>query len=274
MTYSANISWTSAPKFFVPVLILPYCSKTFTYSNVLICHVLYKLIYKIQECVFKRFFSEIPDPFLQPLSVLFHFPRNKFEVLNSCLATGISFLMLSQVRGQLAEVFIKYRLYMGAFPFVSLFLMTNIFIGFVVARRIYKMVRSHLYPITKPQMTITEENRVKAEKIKNLIAEILSINPNVNEQDLVTEKNLYLLDKVLLGFPNLPIQEKDNPQHLWDIIETIDPLIADAINKGEDLKCPNGCNKKLELGDQVNTNVQDEIINLLKKAIASLNEVH
>ena len=93
---------------------------------------------------------------------------------------------------------------------------------------------------------------------------------SINEIDIVTENNSYLIDSVSLSFPSLPIREKDNPQHIWDITETIDPLITAAINKDEDPKCPNGCGKKLELEDGVNTDVQDEIIALLEKTLGQL----
>ncbi|MCL6756010.1 MAG: hypothetical protein M3A24_02445 [Candidatus Rhabdochlamydia oedothoracis] len=81
-----------------PALIFPFCSKTFTCSNTLACHFLYCLTYDTQAIAFKYFFPETPDPFLQPPTLLSSFVPTKFKVLNSCLATGVSFLILNQIR--------------------------------------------------------------------------------------------------------------------------------------------------------------------------------
>ena len=161
-----TIPWASSAIFFEPVLVFPFCSKTFTHSNTLACHALYKLTYKIQESAFKYFFPETSDPFLQPPSLLSCFVPSKFEVLNSCLATGISFLILNQIRAPaLAKVLINYRLYMIGLPLVNFALLINSIIISVAVLRIYRMIKSYLYPTQKPQMTITQENFAKAKEI-------------------------------------------------------------------------------------------------------------
>ncbi|MEK7339462.1 MAG: hypothetical protein AABZ92_01970, partial [Verrucomicrobiota bacterium] len=167
MVLSVNsVSWTSTINFFAPVLILPYCSKAFTCSNTLVCHALYKLTYKIQEHAFKYFFPEIPDPFSEPSSLVVPNTPNKFEPLNSCLTTSISFLILNQIRGPaLAKVLINYRLYMIELSLANFAFLTA---TSMVALRIYK----NLYPIQKTQMTITEENLAKAKEIKSLIEKL------------------------------------------------------------------------------------------------------
>lgn len=280
MTLSVNIiSWKSGFHFFEPILILPLLSKNFTPSNVLACQALYKLTYKTQERVFKYFFPEIVAPFLIRSSSIIPRTPNKFKLLNSYLATGVSFLILNLIKKPaLAKVLINYRLYMMGLPLVHFAILTIILAISIVTlspllallrtlRSTYRTIRSYLYSKQKSCPIITKENFEKAQEIKTLLKKLHLINPTLDEQSLVTETNSYLIDKVLIGFPSLPVLEKGNPLHIWDVIETIDPLIASVRNSEEDFKCPDGCDKKLELEEGVNTTVQDEIIKLLKQEL-------
>ena len=59
----------------------------------------------------------------------------------------------------------------------------------------------------------------------------------------------------------LAIKEKDNSLHFWDA-KTLETLCKNPLT----VKCPNGCNKKLELEYAVSIDLQDKIIKQLEEA--------
>lgn len=242
------------------------------------CHLLQYLSCKVQKKVFVYLFPIHYNESLYQQNFMHYGPSianrgrdelrskypDRFKVLNKAIASTITLLLLKPFKwSALNQLILVQYLFSIRVSIVQTALKILIFI----LQKTHQLVQNlqqtiHVFfkpnPIPKPSALVKKNGN----RIKELLAELEEKFPNVLE-DL--EQSTDLLDWVTHEIPIYPVKEKavektEIPQHFWDI-ETIKNLFTQSSTPN----CPNGCGKKLELENEVDTNSQTKIIELLEK---------
>lgn len=234
------------------------------------CHLLQYLIYKVQKKAFMHLFPMHYSESLYQRNLAQHgtivanrgrdehrntYPK-RFKVLNKAIASTITLLLLKPLKWSILNKLVVIQYVFTIRVFV---MQTTLKILIFVFQKIHQSVK-HLQQnklIPKPN-DLAQKN---GKKIKDLLAELEEKFPNVLENLGSTD---FPIDYVTHGAPIHPVKEKNTPQHFWDI-ETIKKIFENSLTPN----CPNGCGRKLELENEVDTNLQTKIIELLEKTYDS-----
>lgn len=230
------------------------------------CHLLQFLIHKVQEKAFVYLFPSSYNENIYNQHLIQHGApianraRNEyknsfsasFKITNNALASTMTLLLLKAIGWNALNKFVMIHYLLVTRT--SLLQIVVKIIAFILRRFQQKI---HLF---FHSMHVPKPNRLakkKGQKIEKLLEKL----QKVHLLEKVEELPDTLIDWITTTIPLHPIQEKDNPLHFWDV-QTLENLRKNPLTT----KCPNGCNKKLELEYAVSTDLQDKIIQQLEEA--------
>ena len=236
------------------------------------CHLLQYLIYKVQKKAFIHLFPSHYNESLyqQNLAQYGVFiadrgrdeHRNKypkrFKVLNKAIASTVTFLLLKPFKWNALNklIVIQYL-----FTIRVSAMQTTLKILIFMLQKIHQYLQQTMHTFFKPSL-IPKPNSLAQKNGKRIKDPLIELEENFPDalENLEQSTDL-LMDSITYKTPIYPTKEKNNPLHFWDI-ETVKKFFE----KSSIFNCPNGCGKKLELENEVDTNLQTKIIEVLEKA--------
>ncbi len=239
--------------------------------QVITCHLLQYLIYKVQKKAFIYLFPNHYNESLYQQNLARYgviiadrgrdeyrnkYPK-RFKVLNKAIASTVTLLLLKPFRWNALNKLIVIQ-YLFTIRFLVIQTAFKVFI--FMLQKIHQYLQQTMHTFFKPSL-IPKPNSLaqkNGKRIIELLTEFEEKFPNTLEN---LEQSTDLLDWITRKIPIYPVREKNNPPHFWDT-ETIKGFIE----KSSTSHCPNGCRKKLELENEVDTNLQTKIIEVLEKA--------